>query len=80
MPGQLRLREACLLCGAVDQATAFLVVRWLHFEPGHEYSAIDRCRDRAGCRARVEGQLDEAGKPRRWELADGEPAVARASA
>lgn len=54
----------CLLCGAENQETRVVVVRWRDPEPGREYSALPRCIDRVGCQKRVIGQLGT------WEVID----------
>lgn len=61
-------RRACLLCGAEDQETIFLLVRWIEPIGGQSFTSLPRCVDRVGCRARVEARGE------RWEVADGTPA------
>ena len=57
--------KECDLCGVKGQPMHVQLIEWLDALPGMKYAWLNRCDDRAGCRARVQ----VAGKP--WPIIDG---------
>jgi hypothetical protein len=48
----------CELCGiSGERLEAKALVEWLEALPGMTYAHVDRCDDRAACRARVEAAV-----------------------
>jgi hypothetical protein len=60
-------KQTCLLCGIEDHDVTVSLVEWAKPIDKQRWSAIPRCRDREGCRARVGGNGDP------WEVAEAEP-------
>jgi hypothetical protein len=44
----------CSLCGRKGQGIHVQLVEWASYLPGMRFAHVDRCDDRAACRARVE--------------------------
>ncbi len=64
------MTRACLICGAERADVAMALVEWREPVDGVTWTSIPRCRDRTGCRTRLEALGDP------WPVADGSLATA----